>query len=268
MEEIHWCDARKNDEKPYIHHQIEMIIDYLSAYWENDITYQDLLVLALHDTFEEHPEIWRETLEAFGLSIFRDVLVLSTGWIPFSIRRDIILYFYSTYHDFLTVSHIHEEPDEVQAEQNLVWEIFRILNPVEPLFKNLNESQYREESVEFQKIKNAMVLYKREILIEKKWLSEESLLTNQEYLWLGNYIYFTPIDARRKLQDMLHNMWDMEIMEQKKPWYIQTRRIKAYILSAILRNFGMVDELSDLQFAFHRVNMQIPRDGEVYEKIK
>ena len=40
---------------------------------------------------------------------------------------------------------------------------------------------------------------------------------DEEYIALGNYIYFTENDTRRKLQDMLDNMSDMETMEKIKP---------------------------------------------------
>jgi (p)ppGpp synthase/HD superfamily hydrolase len=78
-EEIHWTDARKNDRRPYIHHQIEIVIDYITKYPEEKISSSDILVLILHDAMEDHPECWMIILERFGLQIFRDVLVLSTG---------------------------------------------------------------------------------------------------------------------------------------------------------------------------------------------
>jgi hypothetical protein len=267
MEEVHWRDARKNDYRPYIHHQVEMIMGYLDTY-ESEISYEDILVFALHDALEDHPESWRDILDVFWLEIFRDVLVLSTGWISFPYRKEIILYFLKKYNFILFPDPSIEWQEDILYLQKWVGEILRILSPVDPLFKHKNESQYKEDSPEFQKIANAITFYKQEILIKKDTLTPDEVRTSQEYLWLGNYLYFTPTDARRKLQDMLHNMRDMEIMEKRKPGYIASRRIKSYILSVILRNYGMFDELALLQGKFHDIHMQIPLDGEVYEAIK
>lgn len=44
-------------------------------------------------------------------------------------------------------------------------------------------------------------------------------------------------DLRRKVQDMLNNMSDMEQMEKIKPGYTETRRIKSYILWVKLKAF-------------------------------
>ena len=46
---------------------------------------------------------------------------------------------------------------------------------------------------------------------------EQTMESNKEYIALCHYIYMNPIDIRRKLQDMLNNMKDMEEMEKSKP---------------------------------------------------
>ncbi len=95
--------------------------------------------------------------------------------------------------------------------------MMRILNPQTPTHKLLTESQYGELNglQDFQKIENALNLYKESIIIPK---SKGGVMDHdEEYIALGNYIYFTRNDAERKLQDMLDNMSDMSAMEKIKP---------------------------------------------------
>jgi hypothetical protein len=46
---------------------------------------------------------------------------------------------------------------------------------------------------------------------------------------------------------MLDNMDTIALMEKAKSGYIQTRRIKAYILWVKLKNLGMWDEYNELE---------------------
>lgn len=77
-EETHWTESRKSTLSPYMIHIVEMISEYIVRY-PKKFSYSDLLTLALHDALETKPEIWSEIYQKFGRSIFRNVLMLSTG---------------------------------------------------------------------------------------------------------------------------------------------------------------------------------------------
>lgn len=68
-ETIHKDDIRVNDKTPYSTHFIEMIIEFIERESAKDdgkpIESNHLLVLALHDTMEEHPEFWHDILRLF-----------------------------------------------------------------------------------------------------------------------------------------------------------------------------------------------------------
>ncbi len=64
-EAVHNEDMRKNDKRPYINHQIEMILEYLEKYETRAIFSDDILALMLHDIIEDHPECWRMVLDTF-----------------------------------------------------------------------------------------------------------------------------------------------------------------------------------------------------------
>ncbi len=246
-EDIHWDDIRENTKTPYSTHYIEMIQEYIDRY-EWRITHNDILVLALHDTLEAHPERWREILHKFWPYIFRDVLVLSTWGIPLEIRREILSHLSERYKWENIIDEHHNNTNSI------VMDIVRIVSPLNPFRKLHTESVYSHntQSPEVQQIQKAIHLYAEKVLLWKKRIPLDQLMMDKEFLWLGNYCYFRPKDAKRKLQDMLHNMRDMDEMEKKKPGYIETRRIKAYILGVKLKTFGMHSEFAELEKAFQK----------------
>jgi hypothetical protein len=198
--------------------------------YPQEVNFYDALALILHDAIEDHPECWWDILTQFGTQTFRDILILSK--ISNLQRREIL--------EWLTKVGDHDDP--------VIIEILQILNPVDPMDKFENFSRYKEDILgqDSVRFKNALQLYKMDIIDRDKNPEE----ARDEYVSLGNYLYFQPKDARRKLQDMLHNMSDMSAMEITKPGYIEKRRIKAYILGVKLKNFGMFEEYADLQAAF------------------
>lgn len=226
-----------------------MIIDFIERYKKEGIHPEDVLVLALHDALEEHPEYWHDIITTFWLSVFRDVLVLSTWGIPYAYRGQILTYFNEHHEEW---KHIKWTP-KTEEEDDLL-DIIHNISPMDPFDKLHNKSIYSDNphSPEFQQIENAMNLYTEKIILGKNKVPRNFLLIDKEYLWLGNYCYFKKKDVRRKLRDMLHNMRDMEWMEKKKPWYIKTRRIKAYILWVKLKSYGMDSEFSELENAFQK----------------
>ncbi len=162
-EEIHWKDARKNDKRPYFHHQVEIIINYIESTEAQQINPNDILVYALHDAIEDHPEIWKTILEMFGLQIFRDVLVLATAGIPSEIRKEIL--------EHMTPM-ISDETDFIRKpknEQDIYLDILRIASPANPIFKLTNQSQYSHinEVQGYQNIKQAIELYAKAIISQK-----------------------------------------------------------------------------------------------------
>lgn len=240
MERAHWWDSRKGVKKPYLHHQFEIISDYLDKYDTNEIHLWDILILLLHDVLEDHPEYWREILDKFWLKVFRDVLVLSTWWIDSKYRKKMLRYFNDTYNEHFILS----EPWDKLHD---IWHIIDPAPPLRKLSKNSIYSKNRNEH-ELYAMKKAINYYSKVLL--KIDPDEYNFVDNDEYIWLWNYIYMNPTDVRRKLQDMLNNMKDMKQMEDRKPWYIAKRHIKAYILTAKMKNFWMNKELSELLIAF------------------
>lgn len=227
-EDIHKHDLRK-DKNLYILHPIRLVTSMIQKY--PDIVHpDDSIVLILHDSIEDHPECWPEILRNFGLSIFRDILILSK--ISASYRKDMLEWFVKNY-----------DPNDLD-----VGNILQILSPVIPVIKLKKFSRYTENihGIYAIRLKNAMTLY-RVGITSRDQQKPEAL---DEYISLGNYLYFHPKDCRRKLQDMIDNMADMENMEVIKPGYIEKRRIKAYILGVKLRNFNMMDEYTQLDNAF------------------
>lgn len=198
--------------------------------YPKEVNFEDVLALILHDAIEDHPECWWDILVQFGVQTFRDVLILSK--ISHVHRREILCWF----------ARVGDHDDPV------IIQILQILSPADPMDKFENFSRYKENILgqDSMRFKNALQLYKLEIIDRDK----NPIEAKDEYISLGNYLYFQPKDARRKLQDMLHNMSDMKTMEIIKPGYIEKRRIKAYILGVKLKNFGMSEEYADLQAAF------------------
>jgi len=227
-EKIHKKDTRK-DGSPYILHPIRLVQSMVEKY-PDVADPDDSMVLILHDTIEDHPDCWWQILSLFGIKIFTSVLILSK--ISESTRREILEWF----------TH-NTNPDHPELEV-----VFQILSPLDPLKKFRNYSKYSENILGENSIrfKNALILYKNEIIDTDKNQKE----AYDEFISLGNYLYFCPEDARRKLQDMLDNMSDMQRMETIKPGYIEKRRIKAYILGVKLRNFGMFEDYARLEYAF------------------
>lgn len=245
-ERIHRNDIRQNKD-PYIIHPIAVVQSFLLRY-PDSARVRDVLALILHDTIEDHEECWWDILSRFGIEVFRDVLILSK--ISIATRREIL-------------SWIVQNAD---LDNEHVWQILQILDPTNPLKKLQKFSKYSTDYLGegSQRIRAAILLYKKEI-IDKDPNHEEA---RDEYISLGNYLYFTEWDAKRKLRDMLHNMSDMESMEARKPGYIEKRRIKAYILWVKLKNFGLVQEFAELQKAFQDVWYQMYTDGEVMARIQ
>lgn len=234
----------------------------------------DLLVYALHDAPEDHPERWQEIFnglqkilqdESLVLQLFRDILALATGWIKFKARKELVKFFFKNYNDdILSAS---DSPADTEKSE-LLLQIVKILNPVDPLFKLENESEKYSEakwSEEYVRLHSAIELYKYDILFKKdkyKYKKDE-VLYSDEYIWLWNYIFFNRADTRRKTKDMVNNISDMRQMEARKSGYIETRRIKAYILMVKLKNFWMWDQLIELQEAFERQDCSPLTDAEV-----
>ena len=215
VEDIHRNDIRK-DGSPYIFHPIRLVQSMVEKY--PDIADpEDSIVLILHDTIEDHPDCWWQILSLFGIKTFTSVLILSK--ISESTRKEILEWF---------VHNINPDDPDVTI-------LLQILSPLDPIKKFHNFSKYTEDILGKNSIrfKNALILYKNEI-IDTDTNQKEAY---DEYISLGNYLYFHPEDARRKLQDMLDNMSDMQRMETIKPGYIEKRRIKAYILGVKLKNF-------------------------------
>ncbi len=61
-------------------------------------------------------------------------------------------------------------------------------------------------------------------------------------------------------------MRDMEAMELEKPGYIETRRIKAYILGVKLKTFGMHSEFAELEKAFQEAFQRTDFDNKSQKK--
>ena len=181
-ETIHWGDARKNDKRPYIHHQVEIIINYIESTEVQQINPNDILVYALHDAIEDHPEIWKMILEKFGLQIFRDVLVLATAGIPLGIRKEILEYVTPI------VSDKTEFIKELKNEQDIYLDIMRIASPANPIFKLDNQSHYSDvdEVQGYQKIKQAIELYAKMIISQKHKIKSctVDMDENMEYIGL------------------------------------------------------------------------------------
>ncbi|NRH20952.1 hypothetical protein HOO68_02830 [Candidatus Gracilibacteria bacterium] len=244
-EHIHKKDQRK-DGSPYILHPIRLVQSVIEKY-PDVADPDDSIVLILHDTIEDHPECWWEILSKFGLKIFTDVLLLSK--ISEAIRKEILEWF------------VHNtNPDNPDLTI-----LLQILSPLDPIKKFQNFSKYTEDILGENSIRfrNALLIYKMEIIDKDKNQKE----AYDEYISLGNYLYFRPNDARRKLQDMLDNMSDMKSMESIKPGYIERRRIKAYILGVKLKNFGMLSEYTQLEYAFQGTGYRMYTDDEVSHKI-
>lgn len=241
---LHENDKRKWDNSPYIHHILRVVKSIVEKY---PIVYPaDILALTLHDALEDHPKCWYDILAEFGLEVFRNVLILSK--ISLKTRTEILEWF------------IEVTPIE-RLDDPIIWNILQILNPQDPLIKLEYFSVYSNDEFgqDKQRMRWALLLYRDKIIIPKGWDYEK----DDEYISLGNYLYFEKKDARRKLQDMLDNMWDMKIMEKRKPGYIEKRRIKAYILWVKLKNFGMDSEYSELQWAFSEAWFTMLQDSDV-----
>lgn len=243
MQIAHESDARKSDSKPpYIIHQFEIISDYIHENAIDDIRLYDILIFFLHDVVEDHPQYWKEILEQFWPITLRDVLILSTWWIDRHIRQEIL--------DFLSTSELYCSSFLNSKPWDIMNDIWCILDPMPPLRKLYKESIYSQDnfSHEASAIKRAIEYYSIVLL----WImpEEEKFEHNDEYIALWNYLYMNRFDIRRKLWDMLNNMKDMEQMEEKAPWYIAKRHIKAYILIIKMNNLGMVSEKAKLLWAF------------------
>ncbi len=269
---IHAHD-RRHDGSPYIVHPIETICEYTDT--EGYIDPETPSVLINHDILEEHPEAWWQLLECIGLRLFWEVLVLSTGWFKkMGYRQKMIDFFlpqlmeledkraeYLKYSDF-----IKDYPD-----YEPLLEIVRILNPVNPFHKAYLDSLYalNLDSQEIQLVIGAFSLYlDKKILPKYKSKGKTFTEEDEEFIGLWNYLYFWKETARRKLMDMLKNMGDMEEMEKIKPGYVQTRRIKAYILWVTFKSLGMTSEYARLVQEFDKYRLLMITDAEVQEQYR
>lgn len=111
------------------------------------------------------------------------------------------------------------------------------------------------------------MLYVQEVFIIRDKIPIDQIPNHDAYRGLWNYVYMNEADLRRKVQDMLNNMSDMEQMEKIKPGYTETRRIKSYILWVKLKAFWMYDEISLLQKAFLKSNTPMLTYADVENKI-
>lgn len=260
-DEMHDKD-RRHDETWYIHHQIRIILSFIKKYEE--ITGEDVIIFMLHDVLEDHPEYWREVYDMVWVHLFRSILVLATGWILMEYRKEMLEFFHREFSDWEKINFA----DKIIPWLHTELDIMRILNPADPIFRLNNEFQYTEIYwlQDSQKIRAAIELYRDDIIIPKTWIKQ--CYDDEEYIALGNYLYFTKDDARRKLQDMLDNMSDMEAMEKIKPGYTEKRRVKAYILWVKLKNFGMTEEYAELLQAFENAWKAMYTDVEVLLRLK
>lgn len=242
IQEAHHKDARMNNEQPYLIHQFEIISDYLKKYPQKNINLHDILILLLHDTIEDHPEYWKQILEQFWIGVFRDVLILSTGWISFIYREEIL--------EHLNSSELFGINFRNSTLGEPLHDIFHILDPRPPLRKLNTASRYMDKSLASEKItiERAIKYYSRILL--KIDPNDQTMDSNKEYIALCHYVYMKPRDIHRKTQDMLHNMKDMEEVEKRKPGYIAKRHIKAYILLVKMKNYWMQDVMAELLWAF------------------
>jgi len=255
-QDIHAQQRRKRDDAQYVIHPMELVSQYVTETSPRHISPRDMLILTLHDTIEDHPHQWRYILEKYGIKVFRDILVLSTGGLPVAIRGEIWAYLDDHF------------PDWSEAKLgSIFFDLRHILSPASPFFKLSNHSKYTEnpDDQATQKIKKALRYYARELLnMSEEQMHQVDEETPREFLALANYIYFSPQDTKRKLLDMHNNMRDTWEMERLKPGYLQKRRIKAYLLSVKLKNFGMDDYLSYLVQAFQDLQDQRPNDMSDY----
>lgn len=238
MFRAHGSDARQNNQSPYLVHQFQIISEYIQEYSAN---LHDILVFLLHDVIEDHPEFWKEIYETFWLQTFRDVLILSTGGFDFTQRRTMLSFFIEE----LYGQFIDSSPWET------IHDIIQILTPEPPLRKLNKHSIYAENNQQYElsAIKKAIQYYATHLL-KVYPIDEDTVVLNEEYIWLWTYVYMNKGDVFRKLQDMLHNMKDMQQMEDQKPWYIAKRHIKAYILIVKMKSFWMKSEIAQLLSVF------------------
>ena len=149
-------------------------------------------------------------------------------------------------------------------------DIRHILSPADPLYKLENFSKYSGDktSPEFDAMQRAIVDYAKYFL----WQDPSSavkdtndLAFDEEYLALCNYIYMKKADLRRKLQDMLNNMNDMNEMG---PDYIEKRQIKWYILLVLLNNNWMHEEVTELKSKFQSLWHPMFSPAEILDRIE
>lgn len=285
-EDVHKDDFRKNDNRPYLNHNLEIISAEIKEYLNTPEEERDkydllghILAYAMHDTLEDHSEKWLSILQKFetifgdellALQLFYDTLLLATGWIKYSARKEMINFFFTKYSDYLLDGVVSEW--EIKKKELLV-NIVKLLSPVNPLHKLDHESEkyaIAKWSEEYVRLHSAIELYKHEILSKKvKYKNNtKAIELSDEFIWLGNYIFFDETAARRKLKDMTNNMLDMTEMEAKKPWYAETRRIKAYILSVKLKHYAMWHELKTLSDAFETQWQNMMTDAEMTMRIE
>ncbi len=247
--EIHKDDIRK-DKTKYINHIVRVILDGDHLLENTSLLFmpQKIMVRAVHDIIEDHPEKWHELYNKVWLKIFRDALALATGGITLEKRAEML--------DFFMSLNSSDSAVEILDDVN------RILTPMNP-FSKLEFSYYTHpEHLENKKrMHNAISIYHHNIIKKE---SRGVIAKDQDmYIALGNYIYFTRDNARDKVADMYDNMGDMAAREQERPWYTQKRRIKAYILGVKLREYKMKDEYKRLEEAFHHAGSSMLSDDEV-----
>lgn len=240
-ENIHKDDYRRNGD-PYITHLVAVAVSFVREKYK-DAHPLDIIVPVFHDAIEDHPECWHDILQKFGVSIFRDILLLSN--ISASYREQILQYFISTY-------------DSNDKDAHIVSNILEILSPVQPLGKLENRLQSTKDIDEEVANRFRIAYWLYDVGITQK--AKNQIDARDEYTSMGNYLFFEPRHCQIKLQDMLHNMLDMKEMEIKKPGYSEKRLVKAYLLGVALRKHGMWHEYNQLDHAFWMTWLQMYSD--------
>lgn len=202
-DDVHKNDIRK-DKTKYINHIVRVILDGDHSLENTSLLFmpQKIMVRAVHDIIEDHPERWKDLYERVSLQIFRDALVLATGGISLRKRAEMMSF-------FDTIA--SEDSDAENFD-----DINRILSPIDP-FAKLEFSYYShlEEMQNKKRMHHAISIYHHNII--KKESKGEDEKDQDMYIALGNYIYFTRENARDKVADMYDNMGDMAERERARP---------------------------------------------------
>lgn len=256
MEKAHWNDTRKRTGSPYIVHQFEIIKDYLKKTTPRKVNLHKIVVLLLHDVIEDHPEYWKEIYNKFWVRVFRDVLILWTGWIAEKYRGEIL--------NFLNTEFNLGDTQPWDA----LYDLLQMLSPMDPYEKLQRYAPQYSHSWKpgenYKKIEKAIAYYAIYFFSVDPRKPHKPIY-NDEYIALGNYLYMNKDDALLKLEDMLNNMSDMSSMWKE---YIEKRQIKAYILMAKLRIFWLNHAVYELYQKFESSWHPMLSESQIEELIQ